>query len=221
MWCNVEMNQEGGNVGVCRCVDCRAIRPSITFYMNDGSSLAESNGMTAVLSYEAKVKQGLSQPPWMNVGCTFSFYHIRGFPHWKNMLIKNRLWAQLKMEFLSSVCVWTCKWAESLCWIMASVCCATCLSLGWWIACLSFNSWQEGGVMSGNITPQGKKTTTTMRLGGDRWKFGQKGCTVMGGNENADLGEKLHTRRPPDGIKEISELKVAWSYIKDVLYMTC
>lgn len=63
--------------------------------------------------------------------------------------------------------------------------------------------------MSGNITPQGKKTMDAMRLGGDRWKFGQKSCTVMGGNENADLGEKLYTCRPGDGIKEISEMKVA------------
>lgn len=49
--------------------------------------------------------------------------------------------------------------------------------------------------MSGNITPQGKKTMNAMRLGGDRWKFGQS-CTVMGGNKNADLGEKLYTCQP-------------------------
>lgn len=51
--------------------------------------------------------------------------------------------------------------------------------------------------MSGNITPQGKKTMDAMRLGGDRWKFGQKSCTVMGGNENTDLGEKLYTCPAP------------------------
>lgn len=36
------MNQEGGNLGVHRSVDCRAIRPSITFYVNDRTWLAES-----------------------------------------------------------------------------------------------------------------------------------------------------------------------------------
>lgn len=101
----VGMNQEGGNLGVCRSVGCRATKRSITFYVNDGTWLAESSDMTAVWSYVAKVKQGVSQPQWLNAGCTFLFCHIRGIPHWKNTLIKNTLWAQLKMEFLSSVCV--------------------------------------------------------------------------------------------------------------------
>lgn len=35
------MNQEGGDLGVHRSVDCRAIRPSITFYVNDSTWLAE------------------------------------------------------------------------------------------------------------------------------------------------------------------------------------
>lgn len=44
----VGMNQEGGNLGVRRSVGCRAIRPSITFYVNDGTSLADSSGVTEV-----------------------------------------------------------------------------------------------------------------------------------------------------------------------------